>query len=159
MRDAFSPEANHAGGKTPMRPQQPPSTPSDALLATISFADGEVLLSVYDPITDTVHPSLVKPGSASLDELLACQAGPAPRGRQMFDDLHRHEHGCDAQCRMASICQPSGAPSRSTSLLEAAERMMSCAEPVAVEVPACGKRWRSMASRPLQVLVGILVPA
>lgn len=159
MCPGFSPQVFASSDNIPMPPAHAADAPADALLATVSFADGQVLLSVYDPVTDTVHPSLVKPGTPALEALLACPADQASNGRQMFEALHRHEHGCDAQCRMASICQPSITPATSTSLLEAAERMMACAEPVDVEVPACGKRWRSMASRPLQVLVGILVPA
>jgi hypothetical protein len=116
----------------------------------VSFPDGQVLLSVYDAVTDTVLPSLVKPAGDAVTG--------QPGSHDVFAALHHDQHGCDALDRMAQICLPTALPAASGSLLDVAERMMSSAEPVEITVPACGKRWRCMASRRLQVLVGALVP-
>lgn len=132
------------------RPAPQASADHGRYLATVAFPDGQVLLSVYDAVTDTVLPSLVKPA----DDPVTGQPG----SHDVFAALHRVQHGCDASHRMAQICLPSALPADSGSLLEVAERMMSSAEPVEVTVAACGKRWRCMASRRLQVLVGALVP-
>lgn len=132
------------------RPATQASSEPARFLATVAFADGQVLLSVYDAVTDTVLPSLVKPGADPLTG--------QPGSHDVFAALHHEQHGCDANHRMARICLPSALPTDSGSLLDVAERMMTSAEPVEITVPACGKRWRCMASRRLQVLVGTLVP-
>lgn len=160
MSDSI-PTSPSPGHPRPCRPggaAPPRRTGAPLQFATVAFPDGLVLLGLYNPVTDTVHPSLVRPEDTPLPELLALAEGDAARCSLLFDELHRRQHGCDAQHRVATICMPAAAPA-GLSLLEAADRMLASAEPVRVAVPGTERRWHSTASRELQVLVGILVPA